>query len=130
MACRHRLQLWLGVVDHLVDDGGSSSRPLFHRHGLVADDVLAHHMFNVLDVTPVLSVAVLQPNKRNVFGVVDNDRLFSFSRHEDLDGIIVIAVGALIERALNAYQSMGDQYRRKRTPAPRAGKPLSSLLPD
>ena len=38
-----------------------------------------------------------------MLGVVNNNRLLRSSRHEDLDSIIVIAVGALVERALDAY---------------------------
>jgi hypothetical protein len=37
-----------------------------------------------------------------VLFVVNDDRLFAPGRHEDLDGRIVIAVGALVERTLNA----------------------------
>jgi hypothetical protein len=37
--------------------------------------------------------------------VVHDDRLFAPSWHEDLDGIVVIAVGALVERALDASPS-------------------------
>ena len=65
-------------------------------------------MFDVLDIAPALGIAVLQPNKRSsnigwtMLGVMDDDSLFAPSRHEDLHGIIVIAVGALVERALNA----------------------------
>jgi hypothetical protein len=57
------------------------------------------------------SGSVLQPNKRssniswNVFLVVDDDRLFAPSRHEDFDGIVVIAEATLVERTLNALIS-------------------------
>ena len=63
--------------------------------------------------TPVLRISVLQPNKRGadvrmtVLGVVNNNWLFAPSWHEDLDSVIVIAVGALIERTLNAVVSLG-----------------------
>ena len=65
-------------------------------------------MLDVLNVTPTLWITVLQPNKRSadvrrtVLGVVNDHRLFAPGRHEDFDGIVVIAVGALVERALDA----------------------------
>jgi hypothetical protein len=65
-------------------------------------------MFNVLHVTPALGISVLQPNKRSadvrrtVLGVVNDHRLFGTSRHEDLDRVVTVAVGALVERALDA----------------------------
>ena len=37
-----------------------------------------------------------------MLGVVNNNRLLRTSRHEDLHRLIVIAVGALVERTLNA----------------------------
>jgi hypothetical protein len=37
-----------------------------------------------------------------VLGVVHDHRLFAPRWHEDLDGFVVIAVGAVIERTLNA----------------------------
>jgi hypothetical protein len=37
-----------------------------------------------------------------MFGVVHDDGLVGTSRHEDLDSFEVIAVGALVERPLNA----------------------------
>jgi hypothetical protein len=62
-----------------------------------------------------LGITVLQPNKcrtnigRTMLGVVHDDRLFGTSRHEDLDGIVVIAVGALVERALDASPSASSR---------------------
>jgi hypothetical protein len=42
------------------------------------------------------------PVSWNVLHVVNNNRLFAPSRHENLHRIVVIAVGALVQRALNA----------------------------
>ena len=39
-----------------------------------------------------------------MFDVVHDDRLFGAGRHEDLDGVVVIVIGALVQRALNAPQ--------------------------
>jgi hypothetical protein len=91
------------VVDHLVDDGGALLGPLLDSHRLVRDDVLAQHMLDVLHITPTFGITVLQPNKRRsdirwtMLDVVNNNRLLRTSRHEDLDGFVVIAVGALVE---------------------------------
>jgi hypothetical protein len=65
-------------------------------------------VFHILDVTPAIGISALQPNKRSadirwaVLGAVNNNWLFAPGRRKDLDGFIVIAVGALIERTLNA----------------------------
>jgi hypothetical protein len=65
-------------------------------------------MLDVLCVTPALWIAVLQPDKRGsnigwtMLDVVHDHWLFVPSRHEDFDSIIAIAVGALVERTLNA----------------------------
>jgi hypothetical protein len=99
------------LVDHFVNNRGSSRRPLLERHRLVRDQILAEHMFHILNIAPPIGIAVLQPNKRssniswNVFLVVDDDRLFAPSRHEDFDGIVVIAEATLVERTLNALIS-------------------------
>ena len=45
-----------------------------------------------------------------MFDVVHDDRLFAPGGHEDLDGFVVIAVGALVERTLNAVVSLGLTY--------------------
>jgi hypothetical protein len=56
----------------------------------------------------VLRISVLQPNKRStdvrwtMLGVVNDHWLLRAGWHEDFDGIVVIAVGALVERALDA----------------------------
>ena len=61
---------------------------------------------------PVLGISVFQPNERStniwrtVLGVVNGDRLFAASRHEDLDSFIVIAEAALVQRALDANASL------------------------
>ena len=55
----------------------------------------------------MLRISVLQPNKRStdvrwrVLGVMHDDRLFAPSWQEDLDRVVTIAVGALVERALD-----------------------------
>jgi type I restriction enzyme M protein len=96
------------TVDHLVDDRRSLGRPLLDRHRPVRDDVLAHHMLDVLYIAPVLGITVLQPNKRStnirrtMLHVVNNNWLLRTSRHEDLDGVVTVTIGTLIERALNA----------------------------
>ena len=65
-------------------------------------------MIDILHVTPIDRIAVLQPEhagcdvRRNVFDVVHDDRLFAASWHEDLDGFVVIAVRALVQGALDA----------------------------
>jgi hypothetical protein len=84
------------VVDHLVDDSRSFSCPLLDRHRMIRDDVLAHHMLDVLHVTPTLGISVLQPDKcsadvgRTVLGVVHDDRLFAPSWHEDFHCSVVV----------------------------------------
>jgi hypothetical protein len=85
--------------------------PRARRGSQLARNVLGKHVLDVLRVTPVIRIAVLQPNKRGadigraMLDVVHDDRLFAPSWHEDLDGIVVIAVGALVERALDASPS-------------------------
>jgi len=75
---------------------------------MIADEVLAEDMLDVLNVTPTIGISVLQLNKRRgdvgrtVHGVVNNNGLFAPGRHEDFHGIVVIAVGALKEGMLNA----------------------------
>jgi hypothetical protein len=70
----------------------------------------------------MLGIAVLQPNKRSaniwwtMLGVMNDHRLLGTSRHEDLDGIIVIAVGALVERALIQPVTKGDQAKERTGP--------------
>jgi hypothetical protein len=91
------------------------------RHRSIADDVLADRMLDVLNVTPVFWISVLQPNKRSadvwwtVLGVVHDNRLFAPGRHEDLDGFVVIAEAALIERALDASSTSTTWPTLKRT---------------
>jgi hypothetical protein len=66
------------------------------------------YMLDLLRVTPTFGISVLQPNKRRanigrtMLDVVHDNWLFGASRHEDLDSFKVIAVGAFVERALNA----------------------------
>ena len=43
--------------------------------------------------------------------VVHDDRLFAPGRHEDLDGLIVIAVGALVERERSTRSSFKGQVQ-------------------
>jgi hypothetical protein len=68
--------------------------------GVIANDVLADRMLDVLHIAPTLGIAVLQPNKRSgdvgrhVFGVVNNNWLFAPGRHEDLDGLPGIRLAA------------------------------------
>jgi hypothetical protein len=87
--------------------------PLLGCHRSIADDVLAHDMLNVLNVAPALGIAVLQPNKRStnvrrtMLHVVNDNWLLRTSRHEDLDGVVTVAVGTLVERALNAMGRAG-----------------------
>ena len=69
-------------------------------------------MFDLLCITPALGIAVLQPNKRSsnigrtMLDVMNNNGLFASSWHENFDGFIVIAVGTLVERALNALPAL------------------------
>jgi hypothetical protein len=106
------------IVDHLVADGRSLGGPLLGCHRSIADDVLAEDMLDVLNIAPVLGITVLQPNKRSgdvgraVLGVVNNNGLFAPGRHEDLDRFVVIAVGALVERALNAVVAATEMGAR------------------
>ena len=73
-----------------------------------------------LRVAPTFRISVLQPNKCctdirwTVLDVVHDDRLFAPSWHKNFRCFVVIAVGALIERALNAYRI--DICRRIRHP--------------
>jgi hypothetical protein len=59
-------------------------------------------------VAPVLRIAVLQPEDarrdigRHVLGVGRVHQMRWTSRHEDLNGFVVIAVGTLIERTPDA----------------------------
>jgi hypothetical protein len=48
-------------LQRTVDHVGALARPLLGRRRLVADDVLAPHVLELLRVTPVLRVAVLHP---------------------------------------------------------------------
>jgi len=56
---------------------------------VIADDVLAEHVLDVLYVAPVIRIAVLQPNKRSadvrrtVLNVMHDNWLFAPGRHED-----------------------------------------------
>jgi hypothetical protein len=76
-----------------------------------AHDVLAEHVLELLRVTPVLWIAVLQPEDRcsrfwrHVFDVGCINGFRAAGRHEDLDGLIVIAVGMVVERTLCASSS-------------------------
>ena len=60
------------------------------------------------DIAPPLGIAILQPDKCSadvwwaMLGVVNNDRLFAPGWHEDFHCSVVIAVGALVQRALDA----------------------------
>jgi hypothetical protein len=95
----------------------SSCSPFFLGHWSIADDVLAEHMLDVLHIAPAIWIAVLQPNKsssdigRQMFGVMNDNRLLRTSWHEDLARIIVIAVGALVERALNNATALRSNGR-------------------
>ena len=86
----------------------------FLCHRSIADDVLAHDMLDVLHVAPTLGIAVLQPNKRSsdvgrtMLDVVHDNGLFAPGRHEDLDRVVTVAVGALVERSLNAADGVLD----------------------
>ena len=77
-------------------------------HRSVADDVPAHHVLDILNIAPAFGITVLQPNKcssdvgRTMLDVVHNDRLLGAGWHENFHSVIVIAVGALVQRALNA----------------------------
>jgi hypothetical protein len=61
-------------------------------------------------VAPAFGISVLQPNEssadvgRAVPGVVNHDRLFAPSWHEDFHSSVVIALGPLVQRALNASE--------------------------
>ena len=48
-----------------------------------------------------------------MFDVVNNNWLFGTSRHEDLDGFVVIAVGSLVERARRAILLTVDSHTRR-----------------
>ena len=91
-------------------------------HRMIADDALAHHVFNVLHVTPVHGIAVLQPDEGstnvswNVFKVVNNNRLLRSSWHENFCCFVVIAEATLIERALDGWPRVLPHSLRKRDP--------------
>jgi hypothetical protein len=92
----------------LVDHSRALGGPLLFGHRSITDDVLAEDVLDILHVTPALWITVLQPNKRRtnirwaMLDVMHDDGLFAPSWHENFHSVIVIAVGALIERALNA----------------------------
>jgi hypothetical protein len=94
-------------VEHI----SSLSSPFLLGHRLVRDDVLAEHVLELPFVTPMLWVAVLEPEDarrdigRHMLDVRRVHRFCSTSRHENLDGVIAVAVGALVERTLGARLS-------------------------
>jgi hypothetical protein len=111
--------------------------PFFHSHRTITDDVLAHHMLDVLHIAPTLGISVLQPNKRSpdvwwtVLDVVNNNWLFAPSWHEDLHGFVVIAVGALVERALDALRRTideGDTRDQPSIPRPRSPERIRGVM--
>jgi hypothetical protein len=97
----------------LVDHGRTLSSPLLFGHRPIADDVSAEDVIDVLHVAPVLGISVLQPEHAarwiwwTVLDVVNDNRLLRTS--ENLHCIVVIAVGALIERTLNASHLMAGR---------------------
>jgi hypothetical protein len=99
---------WLLLDDLLVDDRRALSSPFFLGHRAITDDVLAEHVVNVLHISPVLWIAVLQPEDagcdvgRHVLDVMRVHEFFGAGRHEDLHCIVVIAIGSLAERARRA----------------------------
>jgi hypothetical protein len=105
-----RIILWSRQLldDLLVDDRRTLRGPLLWGHGMIRDQILAEEVIDVLHITPTLGISVLQPDERGCYvrwtmlDVVNNNRLLGSSRHENFDGLVVIAVGALVERALDA----------------------------
>jgi hypothetical protein len=62
----HMLLLWCRRLldDLLVDHCSSFARPFLLRQLMIADDVLADGMIDLLRITPTFGIAILQPNKR------------------------------------------------------------------
>jgi hypothetical protein len=90
------------LLDNVVNDGRALCSPLLFGHRAIADDVLAQYVLKLLRVTPVLRVAVLQPEDRrsdvrwHVIDILSVHRLLTLSGHEDLDRVVVMAVGTLV----------------------------------
>jgi hypothetical protein len=64
-----------------------------------------------------------------MFGVVHDDGLVGTSRHEDLDGFVVIAIGALVERALDEpHDHPTIQLKKEGTRHPAGSVTLSHPL--
>jgi hypothetical protein len=70
--------------------------------------VLAGDVLELPGVAPVRRITVIQPEdrrgrvRRHVLDVRRVDRLLCSGRHEDLDSVVMVADGALVERALGA----------------------------
>jgi hypothetical protein len=92
----------------LVELRRALSSPLLLSHRLVADDVLAQHVLELLRVTPVLRVTIFHPEytgsdiRRNMLNIRSIHRFLAIGWHENLDGLIVITVGTLVKRTLCA----------------------------
>jgi hypothetical protein len=58
---------------------------------------LAQHVLDVLYIAPAIGIAILQPDECSadvwwtMLGVVNDDRLFAPSRHENFDSLIVMS---------------------------------------
>jgi hypothetical protein len=92
-------------------------------------------VIDILHVAPVLWITVLQPDKRSsdvrwaMLDVMHDDRLFTPSWHEDLDSLIVIAVGALVQGVLDACSMAASVRLHAKVVRNRPGslKPISEL---
>ena len=97
-----------------------------------ADDVLAQDVLNVLHITPTLRISVLEPDesssdvRRAVLDVVNDNWLFAPGRHEDLDRVVTVAVGALVERALDATRQSQHSTAKKGLRRPRLSATILS----
>jgi hypothetical protein len=108
----------------------TSARSRAHCSGLIgvsADDVLAQHVLELLRVTPVLWVTIFQPEngssrvRRHVLDIRRVDRLLAAGRHEDLDGLVVIADGSAVERPANATSDGARYWIFRDAPAEQGG---------
>ena len=80
---------------------------MFFTHGLIGDDVLTERVLELPGIAPARRVAVLQPEDargqvgRNVLLVRQLGDVAVLVA-EDLDRVVAVADGALVERALDA----------------------------
>ena len=88
-----------------INHRGALLGPFIIAHRSIGDNVFAQHVIDILNIAPVLRVPVLQLENscsnigRHMLDIVHDDGLFGAGRHEDLDGVVVIAISALVESA-------------------------------